>query len=54
MTATGDPTWRVGEGAITRNNVIIVGTVQVSTGGWMPILQVGLNPGGPPTHLYPG
>ncbi|KAI0255838.1 hypothetical protein BJV78DRAFT_1173700 [Lactifluus subvellereus] len=37
---TRDPTWRVGEQAITRDNVIVVGTVQVSAGGWMPILQI--------------
>ena len=27
-------------GGITRNNVMIVGTVQVTAGGWMPILQI--------------
>jgi len=32
--------WRVGHGGINRNNVFIVGAVQVSAGGWMPILQV--------------
>ncbi|KAI0255941.1 hypothetical protein BJV78DRAFT_1107592, partial [Lactifluus subvellereus] len=31
---TRDPTWQVGEQAITRDNVIVVGTVQVSAGGW--------------------
>ncbi|KAH9989816.1 hypothetical protein BJV77DRAFT_948024 [Russula vinacea] len=44
----------VGTGGITSNNLIIVGAVQVSAGGWMPILQV-LNPT-PPTptsHYYP-
>jgi len=40
---TRDPTWRIGEGGITRNKVIIVGTVQVSAGGWMPILQISLS-----------
>ncbi|KAH9024896.1 hypothetical protein EDB84DRAFT_1564241 [Lactarius hengduanensis] len=50
---TRDPAWRVGNGAITRNNVIIVGTVQVSAGGWMPILQIlPLDPNGTPTHFY--
>ncbi|KAH9066727.1 hypothetical protein EDB87DRAFT_1678571 [Lactarius vividus] len=51
--ATRDAAWSVGNGAITRNNVIIVGTVQVSAGGWMPILQIlPLNPNGTPTHFY--
>jgi hypothetical protein len=49
---TRDPTWRVGDGAITRNDVIIVGTVQVSAGGWMPILQI-VQPNGTPAHYYP-
>ncbi|KAI9440607.1 hypothetical protein H4582DRAFT_1478631 [Lactarius indigo] len=50
---TRDLMWRVGNGAITRNDVIIVGTVQVSAGGWMPILQIlPLNPNGTPTHFY--
>jgi hypothetical protein len=43
-------------GAITRNNVMIVGAVQVSAGGWMPILQISTGtpivaPG--PSHYYP-
>ncbi|KAH9012525.1 hypothetical protein EDB84DRAFT_1535694, partial [Lactarius hengduanensis] len=50
---TRNSAWRVGNGAITRNNVIIVGTVQVSAGGWMPILKIlPLNPSGTPTHFY--
>ncbi|KAI9458215.1 hypothetical protein BJY52DRAFT_442122 [Lactarius psammicola] len=52
---TRDLTWRVGNGAITRNDVIIVGTVQVSAGGWMPILQIvppPPNPNETPTHYY--
>ncbi|KAH9995428.1 hypothetical protein BJV74DRAFT_333841 [Russula compacta] len=44
--------WRVGPGGINRNHVIIVGTVQVSAGGWMPILQIS-NLNAAPTHLYP-
>ncbi|KAF8269779.1 hypothetical protein EI94DRAFT_1724317 [Lactarius quietus] len=55
---TRDPVWQVGNGHITRNDVIIVGTVQVSAGGWMPILQIvqrfdefDLN--GTPAHFYP-
>ncbi|KAH9000367.1 hypothetical protein EDB92DRAFT_1984777 [Lactarius akahatsu] len=53
MVVTRDSAWRVGNGAITRNNVIIVGTVQVSAGGWMPILQIlPLNPNGTPAHFY--
>jgi len=54
-----DPNWRVGVGAITRNHVSIVGTVQVSAGGWMPILQIS-NVNATPAHgvahsphLYP-
>ncbi|KAI9459044.1 hypothetical protein F5148DRAFT_312916 [Russula earlei] len=35
-----DLSWRVGVGGITRDDVIIVGVVQVSTAGWMPILQI--------------
>lgn len=53
MVVSRDSAWRVGNGAITRNNVIIVGTVQVSAGGWMPILQiVELNPNGTSTHSH--
>ncbi|KAF8265053.1 hypothetical protein EI94DRAFT_392575 [Lactarius quietus] len=37
---TRDPVWQLGNGHITRNDVIIVGTVQVSIGSWMPILQI--------------
>jgi len=53
---TQDNAWRVGMGAIARNNVMIVGAVQVSAGGWMPILQISTGtptvaPG--PPHYYP-
>jgi hypothetical protein len=38
---------------ITRNNVIIVGTVQVSAGGWMPILSIYNPPQTPPASSVP-
>jgi hypothetical protein len=47
--------WKVGPGGVNRNNVNIVGAVQVSAGGWMPILQV-YCPGPyatPSTQYYP-
>ncbi|KAF8498587.1 hypothetical protein F5888DRAFT_1690213 [Russula emetica] len=52
--ATADSPWRVAHGGINRNNVVIVGAVQVSAGGWMPILQV-YNPIANPTttQYYP-
>ena len=43
---TRDPAWKVGVQPITRDNVIVVGTVQVSAGGWMPILQIAGSAGG--------
>ncbi|KAI9459030.1 hypothetical protein F5148DRAFT_983583 [Russula earlei] len=51
---TYNPNWRVGPGGITRNDVVLVGTVQVSAGGWMPILQVSsLSPGpAAPVHSF--
>jgi len=39
-TGAREPNWGIGQGGINRNHVIIVGTVQVSAGGWMPILQI--------------
>ena len=54
-TGTREPNWRIGHGFISRNHVVIVGTVQVSAGGWMPILQIS-NPSAVPTsnpsHYY--
>ena len=32
--------WRIGPGAITRDDVIIVGVIHVSQGNWQPILQL--------------
>ena len=33
--------WRIGEaGGITREDVIVVGAINVSVGSWMPILQL--------------
>jgi len=55
-TVVPDGPWRVGHGGINRNNIVIVGAVQVSAGGWMPILQV-YNPVATPstgsTQYYP-
>jgi hypothetical protein len=45
--------WRVGNGGINRNSVVIVGAVQVSAGGWMPILQVYHPVATPSTQYYP-
>jgi hypothetical protein len=36
----GDPRWRIGFNGITRNDVILVGVVHVSSGSWMPIIQL--------------
>lgn len=54
--AVPDSQWRVGHGGINRNSVIIVGAVQVSAGGWMPILQVYQPPpmANPSAQYYPG
>ncbi|KAF8269742.1 hypothetical protein EI94DRAFT_1798904 [Lactarius quietus] len=32
--------WRIGPGGIQRNDIVIIGTIQVSAGSWMPILQL--------------
>ncbi|KAI0296427.1 hypothetical protein BC826DRAFT_899026, partial [Russula brevipes] len=34
-----NPRWRIGFNGITRNDVILVGVVHVSSGSWMPIIQ---------------
>ena len=36
----GDPRWRIGPNSITRNDIILVGVVHVSSGSWMPIIQL--------------
>ncbi|KAN0116194.1 hypothetical protein V8E52_006251 [Russula decolorans] len=36
----GDPRWRIGPSGITRNDIILVGVVHVSSGSWMPIIQL--------------
>jgi hypothetical protein len=36
----GDPRWRIGQNGITRNDIILVGVVHVSSGSWMPIIQL--------------
>jgi hypothetical protein len=36
----GDPNWRIGMQDITQRHVKIIGTVQVSAGTWMPIIQL--------------
>ncbi|KAI0255572.1 hypothetical protein BJV78DRAFT_1279317 [Lactifluus subvellereus] len=35
-----DPNWRVGNGGITKEHVILIGVVHVSQGSWQPILQL--------------
>jgi len=35
-----DPNWRVSVGEITKEQVILIGAVQVSQGSWQPILQL--------------
>jgi hypothetical protein len=32
--------WRIGPGAITRDDVIIIGVVNVTQESWQPILQL--------------
>ena len=34
------PQWQIGERGIQPHEVIIIGAIQVSSGGWMPILQL--------------
>ncbi|KAI0035486.1 hypothetical protein K488DRAFT_23237, partial [Vararia minispora EC-137] len=36
----GSPAWRIGPGRITRDDITIIGVVHVSSGSWMPILQL--------------
>ena len=35
-----DLRWMIGAGGISREEVIVIGTINVSAGSWMPILQV--------------
>jgi len=35
-----NPNWRVGVGGVTKDQVILIGAVQVSQGSWQPILQL--------------
>jgi len=35
-----DPRWRIGEGGILPQDIIIIGAIHVSSGSWMPILQL--------------
>ena len=35
-----DQRYRIGDDHITPNDIILIGTVQVSQGSWMPILQL--------------
>jgi len=35
-----DPRWRIGEGGISPREIIIIGAIHVSIGGWQPILQL--------------
>ncbi|KAN0114115.1 hypothetical protein V8E52_007091 [Russula decolorans] len=34
------PQWRIGERGIQPHEIIIIGAVQVSSGGWMPLMQL--------------
>ena len=34
------PQWRIGERGIQPHEIMIIGAIQVSSGGWMPILQL--------------
>jgi hypothetical protein len=34
------PKWRIGERGIQPHEIIIIGAVQVSVGGWMPVMQL--------------
>jgi len=34
------PTWFIGRGGITANDIILVGLIQVTQGSWQPILQL--------------
>ncbi|KAH9973793.1 hypothetical protein BGW80DRAFT_1171436 [Lactifluus volemus] len=36
----GDPRWRIGLNGITRNDITLIGAVHVSSGSWMPIIQL--------------
>ena len=36
----GFPQWRIGPNAIGRQDITIVGVAHVSSGSWMPILQL--------------
>jgi len=35
-----DPRWRIGEGRILPQDIIIIGAIHVSSGSWQPILQL--------------
>ena len=35
-----DHRWKIGVGGITREDVIVVGAINVSADSWMPILQL--------------
>ena len=34
------PRWHIGEGGVQPHEIVIVGAIQVSSGSWMPILQL--------------
>ena len=34
------PQWRIGEGGIQPHEIMVIGAIQVSSGNWMPILQL--------------
>jgi len=35
-----DPRWRIGEGGVTLDDVVIIGIVHVSSGSWQVLLQL--------------
>jgi hypothetical protein len=34
------PQWRIGERGIQPNEIMVIGAIQVSSGGWMPLMQL--------------
>lgn len=34
------PKWRIGERGIQPQEIILIGAIQVSSGGWMPLMQL--------------
>ena len=34
------PQWHIGEGGIQPQEIMLIGAIQVSSGGWMPLIQL--------------